>query len=185
MYGDPISDLTNARQHGGRLARLAVNPAGAIYGTIVVTAVIAATDAHGASPAETLVTTVVTLVVFWFAHVYAYVVAHRLRHNRLDWASVPKTIAHELPMLEGPAPSLVLLLLGAVGLLGANLAVDLALWFGVVQLVAWGVITARLAGWSWLRSVGAGLVNGVLGAVIIVLKALLHSRSTAAVTRPE
>jgi hypothetical protein len=60
-----------------RLGILATNPRGAIYGTIVATAVIAAT-AGKESPAFILATTVVTLLVFWLTHVYADFLDHEL-----------------------------------------------------------------------------------------------------------
>ena len=48
-----------------RLAVVAANPRGAIYGTIVACAVIAATAAGGKSSALILTATVATLLVFW------------------------------------------------------------------------------------------------------------------------
>jgi hypothetical protein len=175
MYGDSIQDVTSVRaKPSGRWKRLTANPAGAIYGTILVTAVIAAAAAHGESALTIEITAVVTVLIFWLAHVYSEVIAHRLKHNRLDWSAIPKIMVDELPMLEGPAPALVLLLLGALGVFRERLAIDLALAAGVVQLVLWGVDVARQAGWSWPKAVAAGIVNGGFGAIIILLKALLH-----------
>ncbi len=42
-------------------------------------------------------------------------------------------------MLEAPALSVLFLLLGALGVLDKGLAVGLALWNGVAQLVGWVV----------------------------------------------
>lgn len=70
QYRNRMQDSARAgtpRWH--RLAIVAANPRGAIYGTIVATAVIAASAAGGKSPALILVATVATLVVFWLAHV--------------------------------------------------------------------------------------------------------------------
>ena len=46
-------------------------------------------------------------------------------------------------MLAAPALSVVFLLLGALGLLDEELAVQLALWNGVVQLLGWGTGAGR------------------------------------------
>jgi len=61
-------------------------------------------------------------------------------------------MAQELSMLAAPALSILFLLLGALGLLDEGLAVRLALWTGVAQLVpgmddgrSWGKVAARLA----------------------------------------
>jgi hypothetical protein len=76
--------------------------------------------------------------------------------------------------LEAPALSLLLLVLGAVGVLGEHLAVNLALWAGVAQLAGWGVTYARRQGWEWPASLVAGVVNGLFGVVIIALEVFLH-----------
>jgi hypothetical protein len=156
-----------------RLAVMAANPRGAVYGTIVATAVIAA-SAHDERPGLILAATVATLVVFWLAHVYAEVLAHGLRHARLDLSVVPATMARELSMLAAPALSVVFLLLGALGVLGEGLAVRLALWNGVAQLLGWGIDVGRRLGRSWPAALLGGVVNGVLGVVIILLEVLLH-----------
>jgi hypothetical protein len=148
--------------------------AGAIYGTIAAMAVIAGT-AHDPGHVRVLMLTVATLAVFWLAHVYAHALAHHLRGaRRLDWPAVRAAMAEERALLEGPALLLVLLALGQVGLLDGHLAVVLALWAGVAQLVGWGVAYARRQGWGWPVAVSAGLVNGVFGLAIVVLEVLIH-----------
>jgi hypothetical protein len=146
--------LPHAKQLGGRHAPVAPasddgrQPRGAIYGTIVATAVVAA-SAHDERPGLILAATVATLLVFWLVHVYAEVLAHGLRQARLDLNVVPAVMARELSMLAAPALSVLFLLLGALGLLGEGLAVRLALWNGVAQLLGWGVDVGRRLGRSW------------------------------------
>jgi hypothetical protein len=157
-----------------RRALLAPDAAGAIYGTITAMAVIAATAGH-MPPGRLLAVTVATLAVFWLAHVYAQTLSHHLRgETRLSWASVSAAMTEERPMLEGPTPSLVLLLLGLLGVLREQPAVRLALWAGVAQLVIWGVAYARRQGWAWPAAMAAGLVNGMFGVAIVLLEVLLH-----------
>jgi len=148
--------------------------AGAIYGTITAAAVIAAGAGH-LPPGRLLAATVATLAVFWLAHVYAQALSHHLRAGtRMRWATITAAMAEERPMLEGPAPSLVLLLLGLLGVLREEAAVRLALWAGVAQLVIWGVAYARRQGWSWPAAMVAGTVNGTFGVAIVLLEVLLH-----------
>jgi hypothetical protein len=123
-----------------RLAIIAANPRGAVYGTIVATALIAATAAGGKSPGLILAATVATLLVFWLAHVYADFLDHGLRHASSDWKVLVSVMGQELAILAAPALSILFLLLGALGLLDEGLAVRLALWNGVVQLVG-GALT--------------------------------------------
>jgi hypothetical protein len=154
-----------------RRDRLAANPSGAIYGTILATAVIAAAASHGEPPGRIAAATAGTLLVFWLAHVYSELLA---RGGRFRWAAVRGTMAEELPMVEAPLPSIGFLLLSAVGLVGDRLAINLALANGVAQLFGWGALAGRRLGWSWFATVGTGLVHAAFGAVIILLKALIH-----------
>jgi hypothetical protein len=150
QYRSRMRDSATAGTPRRRLpAVVAANPRGAIYGTIVATAVIAATAAGGKSPALILAATVATLLVFWLAHVYADFLDHGLRHGRSDLTVLVSIMGQELSMLAAPALSILFLLLGALGLVGEGLAVRLALWNGVAQLVGWGVDVGRRRGQAW------------------------------------
>jgi hypothetical protein len=152
----------------------ASDASGAIYGTIAATAVIGSTARHQ-PPGSVLALTVATLAVLWLAHVYAEALSHHLQDaTRPRWAIVAAAMVEERPMLEAPALSVLLLLLGAVGLLDEHVAVNLALWAGVAQLAGWGVTYARRQGWDWPPSLVAGVINGAFGVVIIALEVFLH-----------
>jgi hypothetical protein len=157
-----------------RLARLAANPAGAIYGTIVAASVVAAAGGHDAQAGAIALTTVLTLLIFWLAHLYAHVLESRLRDERSQLTTVRTVVVEELAMIEAPAPSIVFLLLGAAGVYSSGLAVNLALGNAVVQLLLWGMLVARRLGRSWPATVVAGVVDASFGLAIIALKALLH-----------
>jgi hypothetical protein len=66
----------------------------------------------------------------------------------------------ELSMVAAPALPILLLLLGAIGLLNEPLAVQHALWTGVVQLFGWGIEVGRRRGRAWPATLLAGLING-------------------------
>jgi hypothetical protein len=113
QYRSRMRDSATAGTPRRRLpAVVAANPRGAIYGTIVATAVIAATAAGGKSPALILAATVATLLVFWLAHVYADFLDHGLRHGRSDLTVLVSIMGQELSMLAAPALSILFLLLG-------------------------------------------------------------------------
>jgi hypothetical protein len=115
-------------------------------GTIVASAVIAATAAGGKSPDLILAATVATLLDFWLAHVYADYLHHGLRHGSADLKVLAFIMGQELSMVAAPAVSILFLLLGALGLLGEGLAVRLALRSGVVQLGRPGGLQAVAGG---------------------------------------
>ena len=113
--------------------------------------------AHSLSHGRALALTVGTVFVFWLAYVYAHALAHHLRGaRRLDWPAVTAAMAEQRAMLEASALLFVLLALGGIHLLDMHLAVRLALWAGVTQLVAWGVAYARRQRWGWPTSLSEG-----------------------------
>ena len=144
----------------------------AIYGTILTTAVIGAASSKSAQTVLELA--VGTLLVFWLAHVYALALSHHLHGARLQWSGISHAMAEERPMLEAPILSLLVLLLGAIGLLEDRTAVVLALVVGIGQLVGWGVAYARSQDWGWPMALAAGAVNGMFGLTIVILETLLH-----------
>jgi hypothetical protein len=94
--------------------------------------------------------------------------------TQLRWASVREAMSEESPMLFAPALSVLVLLLGIFGVLNEHTAARLAIWIGVAQLFAWGLVYARRQGWGWRTSGFAGIVNGAFGLVIVFLEVLLH-----------
>jgi hypothetical protein len=166
--------MSEATTRPTRWRPFAPDTAGAIYGTIAAMAVIAGSAAdpgHG----KALWLTVATLFVFWLAHVYAQTLSHHLRGaRRLEWPAVKAAMVEEWPLLEGPIPILVVLALGELHVLEGRLAVRLALWFGVAELVTWGVLYARRQRWSWPPALAAGAVNGLFGLAIVLLEVIVH-----------
>jgi hypothetical protein len=115
-----------------------------------------------------------TLLVFWLAHVYADFLGHAIRRPSSNLRLMASVMFQELSMLVAPALSIFFLLLGALGVLGEALAVGLALWNGVVQLIGWGIDMGRRRGQAWPAALLTGLVNGAFGVVIVLLEVQLH-----------
>jgi hypothetical protein len=155
--------------------RIAANPAGAISGIIIATAVIAtAAEDEPLNAGTVLWSTAWTVVVFWLAHVYADVIAERGTDRRPLPTVVGAAMVAEVATLEAPAPSVLILALGALHVLGEELAVNLALWAGVVQLGVWGAATARARGRSWPGTIGLAASDASFGVLIIALKSVVH-----------
>jgi hypothetical protein len=83
-------------------------------------------------------------------------------------------MVEEWSLLQGPAPLLLLLVLGELGILEERQAVRLALWLGVVELVTWATLYARRQSWPWLTALTAGAVNGAFGLIIVILEVVVH-----------
>jgi hypothetical protein len=83
-------------------------------------------------------------------------------------------MVEEWSLLQGPPPLLLLLALGELGMLEERQAVRLALWLGVVELVTWAILYARRQSWPWLTALTDGVVNGLLGLIIVALEVAVH-----------
>jgi hypothetical protein len=168
--------------HGGRLRRW-VSPyfaddaevaADAIYGVVLVTAVIVASSAHGGSIASVLAVATVSVLVFWVAHVYAVMLVMYAHHGHSFSAALRHAARDELGMLQATVLPLAFLTAGVLGLLEDGRAVWAALWSGVVVLVAVPTLALHRRGRPWGASLMAGLGAGALGLALVGLKALLH-----------
>jgi hypothetical protein len=152
------------------------NPARAIYGTILVMAVISAL-AHDESitSAELIAGVAATTIVFWIAHVYAEVLGNRLEgEHAVSWNNVRLASRHEWPLVEAALPLVLALMLGVLGILSTDSAVNVAIAVGVVELFLWGIAVGRRLGLSLSATIAAGVVNGALGVAIAGLKVLVH-----------
>jgi hypothetical protein len=150
--------------------------AGAIYGTILVLAVIGAlSEDDEVGSGELLAAVLTTSVVFWLAHIYADVIAQRLAGvTGTVVAHVREAASHEWPLVEAALAPSAPLLLGAVGILSRSTAVNLALAVGLADLFAWGYMAGRASQESRLAALVSALIAVVIGTVMVLLKGLLH-----------
>jgi hypothetical protein len=146
--------------------------AGAIYGQILATAVLAGlSEDGGISSGELFAEVAVTTLVFWLAHVYAQALAERLTLSRgLRWSEVRGVAIEELPMVQAATPTLLALALGWAGALSRDTAVTLGIGLGVAGLTGWGFVIARRSGMSPFGTLGAVVLNAGFGLAIVALK---------------
>lgn len=148
--------------------------AGAVYGTVVVMATIAA-GSKGHLGAWTLFASMsATVIVLWIAHVYAAALEHSIHdERRMRWHEVAEVAWEERSIaLSGVVPG-AMLVLGGIELWKTSTAVWLALGAGLVVLAAQGLRYARVERLGITGTVVAVAVNLGLGLVIVGLKAAL------------
>jgi hypothetical protein len=155
--------------------RRSPNLAGAIYGTIIATAVVAGLDEAGSvSPARALAILLGTGAVIWAAQVYASLLAGRVqRHRRTRAEDVSRVMSREWPVFLASLPLAVPLLLGWTGVLDRDPAIALATLVGIAALVAWGIRLARREGYGVAGVAGVATANAALGLFIIGVKSAL------------
>ena len=163
----------------GRAKQLVFGSAGGIAGTVYGTIVVMATVTAGSSGEQTdagrlAVVVVVTVLVVWTAHVYAHALAVSVeRHRHLDRAELGSVARRELSILAAAVAPVTALVLAAIGVLGEQTAVWLALGVGVVTLGVQGRRYATVEQLDRAGTVTAVALNVLLGLVIVGLEALL------------
>jgi hypothetical protein len=150
------------------------NLAGAIYGTILVMSIIAAADFHE-NLWRTLALLLVTSAVFWLAHVYAHALALSIDESEtFSRAEVRRVAGREWPLLQAAVVPSLILLIGAVGLVGTMAAYRLAVGYGAAALVWWGFVFARKESLSGKATIVVVIVNAAFGIFIVLLKELVQ-----------
>ncbi|HEY5319109.1 MAG TPA: hypothetical protein VIJ20_14060 [Solirubrobacteraceae bacterium] len=151
------------------------NPAGVVYGTVIIGAVLATESVRRETLLETVGGTVVALLLYWLAHSYAETLGNRLeRQIPLSAGAIARSLVRDRAMIRGASIPILALLIAAA--LGASLAtaVAVAVWTSAASVVAFEVLAAvraELRGTELIVQVGAG---AVMGLAIIALRTVLH-----------
>lgn len=153
----------------------------AVYGTLLVSGLIAVSAAHGKPKSGVvLITVAATVLVFWGAHVYAGTVA-RLG-DELDGSgdriglrvAFRESLRHSFGLLGSAAVPSLVLLAGTTRIIPDDAANDVALWSGVVILAVLGYIAFLRRGSSQLVRVVGALGTASFGLAFVALKAFVH-----------
>jgi hypothetical protein len=151
------------------------NPAGVVYGTLIIGAVLATESVRRETLAETVGATVLALVLYWVAHSYAQTLGDRLeRQVPLSGAAVLRSLLRDRAIIRGAiVPILALLLASALGAALAT-AVLVAVWTSSATIVVFEVVAgvrAQLRGRELIVQILAG---AVMGLAIIALRTVSH-----------
>jgi hypothetical protein len=155
------------RQRGDRAAH-------AIYGSIIVLAVIIAENDTAVSAGEAIGSVIGAASVTALAQLYADYIGATIRSHRHP--TEPEQRATIGNVLAGFATAVLpvgFLILAAVGAMDLDVAFDCAVWTGVAVLGAFALVANRLAGFSIGRSVLVGTGFTLLGAFLVLLKTVL------------
>lgn len=166
-FGGPI-DGARDRDRGGPPADLS----SAVYGSLLVTTLVAAQARHDASVDFITFTLLVSVAVFWLMEVWSQLVNMRVRG--------PITVAEGARVAWDRSPMLAAAVLPAIALLTVHLdvttvdqAVALALVVCVVQLFLWGLAVGLAIGRGWAVALVVAAVDCALGSLIVALKVLI------------
>jgi VIT1/CCC1 family predicted Fe2+/Mn2+ transporter len=153
--------------------RLAERARHAVYGSVIVLAVIVALDGTAARTREVIASVIAAAIATVVAETYADYLAETIsvgrrptrRENaealRNAWAGL---LAAILPV--------VFFVLTGLGLMALDTAFRAAIWTGVAVVGFYAVVANRVSGLSIARSVAAGTAFTALGALLVLVKAL-------------
>ncbi len=184
---DPVPTRSPERPHGARatvrggLEHIAAwivpleNPAGSVYGLIVIGALLAGESGRHESYLDTLVAAAIAACLYWLAHAYAGVLGRRLAsRERLTGPALIDGLIHDLALIRGAAIPLLALLVAALAGASQQDAVTVAIWSVVAGLVGLELLAglrAKATPGELVVELGVGVSMGV---AILALKIILH-----------
>ncbi len=148
--------------------------ASTVYGTVVVMSTLTAAYATERHPWTLAVIVSTTSFVLWIAHVYAHGLSESLTlGRRVSVRELESIVQREIGIILAAVAPVLVLLLGAAGVLHESSAVWLALTVGLVTLGAEGLRYARAEKLGLAGTAAAVCTSLALGLVVVALKVLV------------
>ncbi|WP_406440722.1 hypothetical protein OHB14_17395 [Streptomyces sp. NBC_01613] len=167
---DSTTAVPEPRRHDTREAILF----GGVYGSVLACSMVAALTQYGHTSQDSrrydAVWLLVTALASALAHGYAHYIAERAPHRRWDAVRV---LADEWPLVTAVLPTVAILAGAGWGWWPANGVEYPAFTLNIVLLFALGLVTARWSHRSWPVAVLTGLVDALLGVIVVVANAII------------
>ena len=146
-----------------------------VYGAIIGLALIVALEEHPPSSGVVVATLLGTAVAVGLAELYSDILGTETRTRRhVRRADLPDMVYDGAAVAFGIAFPVVFFVLAAAQVIAEDTAFTVAKWSGLGLIGFYGFCAARLAGESLSASALRALGVGLIGAILILLKALLH-----------
>jgi hypothetical protein len=147
----------------------------AVYGSIIVLAVITGLDEASATPRESLLTIVGLAIAVALSQIYADAIGSTFRAarplKREEWLEVSANVAFGFAAALVPA---IFFVLAAVGVLSLGHAFSIAEWTGVAVIWVYVFAATRAAGLTLARSLMWSAALTACGIGLVELKLLAH-----------
>ena len=151
------------------------NPAGVIYGLLVIGGLLAAESGTHESYLDTVISAVIAPALYWLAHAYATILGRRLEGTeRLTLPALVRALGHDWSLIRGAAIPLLALLVAWGAQASQETGVNAALWTTVASLVLFELI-AGIRAHSTASELTLEVLGGMaMGLGILALKVVLH-----------
>ena len=147
-----------------------------VYGLILATAVITISRELDSSDAgRAALNVLVAALVFWLAHVYARLLGRAVSDDG-SWSkgAVVGAMREHWSLVEVAIPLVLVLALGAIGVIPNRAALGVATALALVELAATGAYAAIHHGASRAGALASAMIALALGISIVLLKVLIH-----------
>lgn len=153
------------------------NPAAAVYGIVICSAVLAIDAGLGVRTISTVESVAGALIIYWLAEAYAHLVtAPPAQGGARAWAlDARRTLADQAALVLAPLVLIAVLLLTRFAGASPSAADIWALISGIALLGAAGARGAIRAGRTGTSVVAAALLGASFGVAAILLKIVIHS----------
>jgi hypothetical protein len=147
----------------------------AVYGSVIVLAVIVALDGTNVRAREVIASVLGAAIATVLAELYADYLAATIRAaRRPSPAERTEQIRNAAFGLVAAVLPSAFFVLAATGAMELDAAFTAATWTGVGIVGFYAFVANRVAGAGFGRSVAMGAAFAVLGALLVLLKALVH-----------
>ncbi|MGW5657973.1 hypothetical protein [Streptomyces humi] len=167
---DPTPAAARPRAHDTREAVLF----GGVYGAVLACSMVAALTQYGhtsaASRSYDAVWLLVTACASALAHGYAHHIAERVPYRHWD---LLHSLAEEWPLVVAVLPTVFLLAGAGWGWWPAKGVEYPAFYLNIAILFGLGLVTARWSRRSWFAAVFIGMVDALLGVIVVVANAFI------------
>ncbi len=151
------------------------NVAGAIYGLILGSSIIAAAGAdHPRQAGLVEIYLCVTALVFYLAHVYAGVLGSWIEGEVPSALRVRRRLRREWPMVSVQVFPAAILLAGAIGLISGRAAITVAMGVALAELMVGVVLACRKAGATRTQAAISISAGATFALIVIFLKVFVH-----------
>jgi hypothetical protein len=156
-------------------ARLAERARHAVYGSVIVLAVIIALDETSIAAREAIASVVGAAVATLLAEVYADYLGATIRAGRSPTRDERNRALSDASagMVAAILP-VIFFVLAALDVMSMDSAFEGAVWTGVGVVGFYAFVANRVAGFSISRSLIAGVGFAVLGGILVLVKAAVH-----------
>ena len=144
----------------------------AIYGSLLVTTLMAAQARHDADAPFIVFSLVLSVVVFWLMEVWSKLVSLRVA-GPIDLDRAAHVGREASPMVAAAVLPCLALASHIFGGVDVEQAINLALILCVAQLFLWGLAVGHAIGKGWGTAFLVALVDCALGLVIVILKVVI------------